>query len=63
LTLPLFLLPVPRASVALAIAATAAIATLMLLLSRRLFGGVNGDVVGATNEIVRAGIIIVLALA
>ncbi|WP_292367180.1 MULTISPECIES: adenosylcobinamide-GDP ribazoletransferase [unclassified Methanoculleus] len=63
LTLPLFLLPVPRASVALAIAATAAIAALMLLLSRRLFGGVNGDVVGATNEMVRAGIIIVLALA
>jgi adenosylcobinamide-GDP ribazoletransferase len=62
LMLPLFLLPVPRASVALTLAATAVIAALMLLLSRRLFGGVNGDVVGAANEIVRAGIIITLAL-
>lgn len=64
LTLPLFLLPVPGASVALALAlaATAVIAALMLALSRRLFGGVNGDVVGATNEIVRAGVILLLAL-
>lgn len=62
LTLPLFLLPVPGASVALALTSTAVIAALMLALSRRLFGGVNGDVVGATNEIVRAGIIIILAL-
>ncbi|MCM2467041.1 adenosylcobinamide-GDP ribazoletransferase [Methanoculleus oceani] len=62
LALPLFLLPVPRMSVALALAATAVIAALMLALSGRLFGGVNGDVVGATNEIVRAGVILLLAL-
>jgi len=62
LALPLFLLPVPRIHIALALAATAVIAALMLALSRRLFGGVNGDVVGATNEIVRTGIILLLAL-
>ncbi len=62
LALPLFLLPVPKMHIALALAATAIIAALMLALSRRLFGGVNGDVVGATNEIVRAGIILLLAL-
>jgi adenosylcobinamide-GDP ribazoletransferase len=62
LALPLFLLPVPRMHIALALAVTAVIAALMLVLSRRLFGGVNGDVVGATNEIVRTGIILLLAL-
>jgi len=62
LALPLFLLPMPTTNVALALAATAAIVALMLALSRHLFCGVNGDVVGATNEIVRAGIILLLAL-
>jgi len=62
LALPLFLLPVPRASIALALAVTLGIVALMMLLSRRLFGGVNGDVVGATNEITRAGILLLLAL-
>lgn len=62
LALPLFLLPVPRMHIALALAVTAVIAALMLVLSRQLFGGVNGDVVGATNEIVRTGIILLLAL-
>mgnify|MGYP000005550784 CR=1 FL=1 len=62
LALPLFLLPLPRLGIALALAGTGIIAALMLALSRRLFGGVNGDVVGATNEIVRAGTILLLAL-
>lgn len=62
LGLPLFLLPVPGMHITLALAATAVIAALMLALSRRLFGGVNGDVVGATNEISRAAIILLLAL-
>ncbi len=63
LTLPLFLLPLPRLALVLALAATAAITALMLVLSRRVFGGVNGDIVGASNEIVRAGVILLLALA
>ena len=62
LALPLFLLPVPQITIALALAATAVIVALMLALARRLFCGVNGDVVGAANEIVRAGIILLLVL-
>lgn len=62
LALPLFLLPIPGVSVALALAVTVLIIILMLSLSRHLFGGVNGDVVGATNEITRAGVILILAL-
>ena len=62
LALPLFLLPVPGVSVALALAVTVVIVALMLTLSRHLFGGVNGDVVGATNEITRATVILTLAL-
>lgn len=62
LALPLFLLPVPAVNVAVSLVTTAAIAAVMLLLSRRLFGGVNGDVVGATNEITRAGVLLLLAL-
>jgi len=34
----------------------------MLLVSKRLFGGVNGDVVGAANEITRACAILALAI-
>ncbi|HOI58776.1 MAG: adenosylcobinamide-GDP ribazoletransferase [Methanoculleus sp.] len=62
LALPLFLLPIPGVSVALALSVTVIIVALMLSLSRHLFGGVNGDVVGATNEITRAGVILILAL-
>jgi cobalamin synthase len=35
----------------------------MLLLARRLFGGVNGDVVGATGMLTFALVLVVLALA
>ncbi|MDD2788706.1 adenosylcobinamide-GDP ribazoletransferase, partial [Methanoculleus sp.] len=62
LALPLFLLPIPGVCVALALSVTVIIVALMLSLSRHLFGGVNGDVVGATNEITRAGVILILAL-
>jgi adenosylcobinamide-GDP ribazoletransferase len=34
----------------------------LLLLARRLFGGVNGDVAGASNELTRAMVIITLVL-
>lgn len=62
LAMPLFLLPVPPTHIALALAVTAIIVALLLILSRRLFGGVNGDVVGASNEITRAGILLLFAL-
>ena len=35
---------------------------ILLVVSKRLFGGVNGDVVGASNEITRACVILALAL-
>ncbi|KUG20497.1 MAG: adenosylcobinamide-GDP ribazoletransferase [Methanomicrobiaceae archaeon] len=60
LALPLALLSWPR--FAAAAAATLIVVAVMLRLSRRLFGGVNGDVVGATHEIARAGVIVALAL-
>jgi adenosylcobinamide-GDP ribazoletransferase len=35
---------------------------ILLGIAKRLFGGVNGDVVGASNEITRAMVIVVFAL-
>jgi adenosylcobinamide-GDP ribazoletransferase len=35
---------------------------ILFLVSKRLFGGVNGDVVGASNEITRAFVILALAI-
>jgi adenosylcobinamide-GDP ribazoletransferase len=34
----------------------------LLFVARRLFGGVNGDVVGASNEITRAMCVIAMVL-
>ncbi len=62
LALPLLLLPVPGIVFAAAAGATVAVVTAMLVLSHQLFSGVNGDVVGAANEITRAGVIAILAL-
>ena len=44
------------------ISVTLAVTLGMLFTSSRIFGGVNGDVVGATNEIVRAAALVTLAL-
>jgi adenosylcobinamide-GDP ribazoletransferase len=44
------------------LAVTLLIVVLMRASSRRLFGGVNGDVVGATNEITRALTLVTMAL-
>jgi adenosylcobinamide-GDP ribazoletransferase len=62
LVFPLILAPVPR--IALAGAGTAMILVPLALLgiSRRCFGGVNGDVVGASNELSRAAIVLILTL-
>lgn len=62
LALPLLLLPVPPAVPGMAVAVTGAVVVGMLALSRNIFGGVNGDVVGAAHEITRAAVILVLAL-
>jgi adenosylcobinamide-GDP ribazoletransferase len=60
--LPLVLLPFSPAQLSAMGIAMIASPLVLLFLARRLFGGVNGDVVGASNEISRAVILLVLAL-
>jgi adenosylcobinamide-GDP ribazoletransferase len=62
LALPLLLVLAPGPFV-LAAGVTALAVGGMVVLGDRLFGGVNGDVAGATHEIVRALVIASLALA
>lgn len=59
--LPLLFLLDPT-SLLKALLATGAVTTLLVALAYRLFGGVNGDVAGASNEITRAAVIIALAI-
>jgi adenosylcobinamide-GDP ribazoletransferase len=62
LCLPLFLLPLAPVKIAGALVVMVLCPAVLLLLARRLFGGVNGDVAGASNEITRALCIIAIAL-
>lgn len=62
LALPLFLLPASPVRIGSMIIASAGVAAALCLLSGRLFGGVNGDVVGAGGEITRAAVLIIAAL-
>jgi adenosylcobinamide-GDP ribazoletransferase len=62
LCLPLLLLPLTTAQIAGAAAAAIACPAILLAIADRLFGGVNGDVVGASNEITRACVVLVIAL-
>jgi len=62
LCIPLILLPVSPVKLAGAFVMMILCPTILLLISRNLFGGVNGDVVGASNEITRACVIIVMVL-
>jgi adenosylcobinamide-GDP ribazoletransferase len=59
--LPLVLI-VPPCRLLILVMVTLVIAATMNATSFRLFGGVNGDVVGATNEITRALTLVTLAL-
>jgi adenosylcobinamide-GDP ribazoletransferase len=61
LCLPLALLPVPPFRLAVAAVLMVVIPVMILLMSVRLFGGVNGDVVGAAHELTRAFIIVACA--
>ena len=61
LCLPLFLLPVSSSAIAVAFITALVSALLMCINAYHLFGGVNGDVVGATNEVTRAAVIIILS--
>jgi adenosylcobinamide-GDP ribazoletransferase len=62
LCLPLLLLPVNPARLAAAAVLMVFCPVVLLVLSGRLFGGVNGDVAGASNEITRAVVILCMAL-
>jgi adenosylcobinamide-GDP ribazoletransferase len=63
LFLPLFLLPVNTVAVSAAMILAVIVPLLLVVISSRLFGGVNGDVAGAANEITRAVILAALILA
>jgi adenosylcobinamide-GDP ribazoletransferase len=60
--IPLVLFPVSPSKLAGAALLMVACPVILLIVSKRLFGGVNGDVVGASNEITRACVILALAL-
>jgi adenosylcobinamide-GDP ribazoletransferase len=57
-----FLIAVPLLSVAGAVTVLAAVvsALIMVAVAHRNFGGVTGDVLGATNELVRMVVVVVL---
>jgi adenosylcobinamide-GDP ribazoletransferase len=62
LCLPLVLLPLPPAGLAAAAGVMVLTPLVLLLVARKVFGGVNGDVVGASNEITRALVLAALAI-
>ena len=62
LCLPLVLVPVSPLKLVAAAVLMVIVPLVLLVISGRAFGGVNGDVVGASNEITRAFIIIAVVL-
>jgi len=62
LCIPLVFLPVSPLKLIMAAITMVVIPVILLGTANRLFGGVNGDVVGASNEITRAMVIVVFAL-
>jgi adenosylcobinamide-GDP ribazoletransferase len=60
--IPLVFLPVSPLKLAGAAIAMVVCPTILSIISKRLFGGVNGDIVGASNEITRACVILTIAL-
>jgi adenosylcobinamide-GDP ribazoletransferase len=62
LCLPLFLLPVAPVKIFGAMLLMLLCPIMLLEISKRCFGGVNGDVAGASNEITRALVIVGIAL-
>lgn len=62
LCLPLFLLPVAPIKIFGAMVLMILCPAIILATAEQLFGGVNGDVVGASNEITRAMVVIGFAL-
>jgi adenosylcobinamide-GDP ribazoletransferase len=62
LCLPLILLPIAPVKIFGAFISMLICPLVLLLVSDRIFGGVNGDVVGASNDITRAMVILVIAI-
>ena len=62
LCLPLFLLPLAPVKISGALAVMVLCPAVLLLLAQRLFGGVNGDIAGASNEITRAMVVLTVML-
>jgi len=62
LCVPLLFIPIAPLKLMGAILAALLCPTILLLISNRLFGGVNGDVVGASNEITRACVVLALVI-
>ena len=62
LCIPLLLIPLPPAKILGALLMMFVCPIILLAVSGRLFGGVNGDVVGASNEITRACAVLAIAL-
>jgi adenosylcobinamide-GDP ribazoletransferase len=62
LCLPVFLLPLAPVKIFGALVMMIVCPAVLLIISRRLFGGVNGDVAGASNEITRAMVVMAIAL-
>jgi adenosylcobinamide-GDP ribazoletransferase len=62
LCLPLALLPVSPLKLVAAAVLMVVVPLILLAIATRAFGGVNGDVVGASNEITRALVIIAVVL-
>ncbi len=60
--IPLVLLPLPYLTLSGAVLAALLIPLVLLFISEQLFGGVNGDVVGASGEITRAVVLCVLVI-
>jgi adenosylcobinamide-GDP ribazoletransferase len=62
LCLPLILLPVSPVKLAMAAVLMVLCPIILLVVSKRMFGGINGDIVGASNEITRAVVILGMVL-
>ena len=59
---PLLFLPISPVSVGIAAAAAIITAGVLMLVTRYLFGGVNGDIVGASHELTRCMVLLALAV-
>ncbi len=62
LCIPLVLFPIAPVKIMGAFLVMIICPMVLLVVSDRLFGGINGDVAGASNEITRAGAILAIAL-